>query len=121
VFRLPQLPVDTCTSTLPASADDDRLVARHAQTPLREQTTTKCAEYGDGPSAGGQQEQGECECNEKGDPRHALTGPWEGDPLGRNERFADVEPDLCVGEQRNPAGVAGEETPVEERGDGPVC
>ena len=45
----------------------------------------------------------------------------ERDPLGRDERLADVELDLGVGEERNPAGVAGKETPVEERGDRPSC
>jgi hypothetical protein len=46
--------------------------------------------------------------------------PGERNPLRRNERFADVELDLCVGEERNPAGVAGKETSVEERGDRPT-
>src|SRR4051794_12072952 len=44
----------------------------------------------------------------------------EGDPLGRDQWLADVELDLCVREKRDPAGIAGEEAPIEEGCNAPV-
>src|SRR6478672_10726350 len=48
------------------------------------------------------------------DERRSETGR-ECNVLGGEERFADLELDLCVGEERDLARVAGEDASVEER------
>ena len=44
----------------------------------------------------------------------ALEPGWEGDGLGCDERTADLELDLAVGTERDLAGIAGEDVPVEK-------